>query len=72
MATKKPPYSARVKVWLPAYTVELDGGVQGCVIDMFSYLPVEQQKSALAKIQERHQKALDREAEKASDAGALK
>ena len=65
MAAKKPPYSAKVKLWLPTYTAEFEGGAQGCVIEMFACLPVEQQAKALEKMQAQHQKQLEREAAKA-------
>lgn len=58
MAAKKPPYYAKVKCWLPTITTEMDGGLQGCTIEMFYMLPVEQQATALAKMEANHAKKL--------------
>ncbi len=58
MATKKPPYSAKVKFWLPTYSGDLEGGILGCAVEMFAMLPVEQQTVALEKMQASHEKKL--------------
>lgn len=55
MATKKPNYSAKVKYWMPTFSGELEGGIQGCVIEMFYMLPVDQQAIALAKMEANHE-----------------
>lgn len=54
MAARKPPYSAKVKFWMPSYSGELEGGMQGCAIEIFSMLPVEQQAKALERMQACH------------------
>lgn len=36
---KKAPYTARCKVWLPTFTMEVNGGLQGCIEAMFRCLP---------------------------------
>ncbi|WP_394547181.1 hypothetical protein [Pantoea ananatis] len=55
MAARKPPYSAKVKFWMPSYSGELEGGIQGCAVELFQMLPIEQQATALHKMQTNHQ-----------------
>ncbi|WP_210502222.1 hypothetical protein [Pantoea ananatis] len=55
MAARKPPYSAKVKFWMPSYSGEFDGGMQGCAIELFYMLPVEQQATALETMEANHQ-----------------
>ncbi|RQN03376.1 hypothetical protein [Pantoea ananatis] len=55
MAARKPPYSAKVKFWMPSYSGELEGGIQGCAVELFQMLPIEQQAKALQKMQTSHQ-----------------
>ncbi|NIF20289.1 hypothetical protein [Candidatus Pantoea multigeneris] len=64
MAAKKPPYSAKVKCWLPTFTTEMDGGMQGCAVEIFYMLPLEQQAEALEKMQSHHAIKLIRHQEK--------
>ncbi|MBP2157154.1 hypothetical protein [Erwinia rhapontici] len=65
MATKKPPYSAKVKFWMPTFSGDLEGGMQGCAIEIFNMLPVDQQSEALKKMQANHISKTDRERQKA-------
>lgn len=55
MAARKPPYSAKVKFWMPSYSGELEGGIQGCAVELFQMLPIDQQAKALQKMQTNHQ-----------------
>lgn len=66
MAAKKPPYSAKVKFWHPNFTGEIDGGMQGCAIELFRYLPAEQRAKALEKMQAAHVELSESEAAKQS------
>lgn len=65
MATRKAPYSAKVKFWLPTFSGDLEGGLQGCAIEMFYMLPSNQQAEALAKMQANHSAKIAKEQEKA-------
>ncbi|MEZ2603133.1 hypothetical protein [Kluyvera intermedia] len=65
MATKKTPYSAKAKIWLPTMTCEIEGKLLGCVIEMFRYLPAPDRMMALSKMQAAHSKLTAREEEKA-------
>lgn len=67
MATKKPPYSAKVKFWHPNFTGEIEGGMQGCSIELFRYLPAEQREKALEKMQAAHAELSAREAAKSTE-----
>lgn len=50
MAARKPDFSAKVKVWLPSYTMELDGGLIGCIKSMFRAVPDDKRESLLASL----------------------
>ncbi|MCY1699512.1 hypothetical protein OVA10_15815 [Lelliottia sp. SL45] len=67
MATKKPPYSAKAKIWLPTMTGEVEGKLLGCVIEMFRYLPAPDRMMALNKMQAAHTELTAREEERAKN-----
>jgi hypothetical protein len=66
MATKKPDYSAKAKVWLPGYTMELDGNALGVINSIFGSLPPEMREKALSTLQEKHAAISAKEAERAA------
>lgn len=51
MAAKKPSYSAKAKVWLPHYTMELDGNARGIISSIFRCLPADMREKVLADLQ---------------------
>lgn len=63
MATKKPPYSVKAKIWLPTMTGEIEGKLLGCIVHMFNYLPAPDRMMALSKMQKSHDELSDREAQ---------
>ena len=38
-SNKKAPYTARCKVWLPTFSMEVSGGLSGSIETMFRCLP---------------------------------
>ncbi|BEM41630.1 hypothetical protein [Serratia marcescens] len=68
MAIKKAPYSAKVKMWLPTMTADLEGGLRGCAVEMFRYLPAAQRVKALHDMQKAHEEMSEREAQKQASA----
>ncbi|WP_282676834.1 hypothetical protein [Serratia marcescens] len=64
MATRKAPYSAKVKMWLPTMTADLEGGLRGCTVEMFRSLPADQRMKALHDMQKAHEEITEREAQK--------
>ena len=50
MAARKPDFSAKVKVWLPTYTMELDGGLVGCIKSMFRAVPDDKREALLTSL----------------------
>lgn len=65
MATKKPPYSAKAKVWLPTYTMELDGSARGIIHSTFRSLPAEMREKVLDDLNKSHAAICEKEAEQA-------
>lgn len=66
MATKKPPYSAKAKVWLPSYTMELDGNALGVISSIFGSLPPAMREKAISTLQNQHATISEKEAERAA------
>nr|EHM1964805.1 hypothetical protein [Escherichia coli] len=64
MAAKKAPYSAKAKVWLLNYTMELEGNAAGVISSIFGSLPADMRMLVLNKLQERHRDISSKEAQK--------
>ena len=54
----------KATVWTETLKVTFEGGIVGGVVDTFGYLTLEQQKKAMAKMQEILERRTAKEAEK--------
>ena len=61
MAAKKAPYSAKAKVWLPNYTMELEGNAVGVINSIFGSLPADKRMLTLSKLESLHREISDKE-----------
>lgn len=67
MAAKKPDYSAKAKVWLPHYTMELDGNAQGIISSIFRSLPADMRQNLLENLNSLHAAVSAKEAEREAE-----
>lgn len=65
MAKRKPDFHAQYKLWLPNMTTEGDGGVIGCIVMMFSFLPRDKREAVLDRITTEHAARCKKEADAA-------
>ncbi len=72
MAKRKPDFHAQFKVWLPTMTFEGDGGVIGCILQMFSFLPRDKREAVLDRITTEHAARCKKEADAAERLEAAK
>lgn len=65
MAKRKPDYHAQYKLWLPSMTTEGSGGIIGCIVMMFSFLPRDKREAVLDRITTEHAARCKKEADAA-------